>query len=94
MKTLIAILIALPLLTGCPKGGLSSDPNQQFVTCEEAVAYIATVDAALATLPQALPDNAEEVQMARAWYTVARTGAVAFLSRKCPDILKTIPNAP
>jgi hypothetical protein len=98
MKNLFVVLIAVLMLGGlygCPPPLI--DPNTgkpaAYITCEEAVAYISTVDAALATLAQTFPDQ-KEYAIARGWYLVARSGAIAFMSKKCPDVLKTVPGAP
>jgi hypothetical protein len=79
-------------LGGCATNGGSQ--SQPYVSCTDAVAYISTIDAAIAALPAALPENAEEVAMAKAWYLVARSGAVAYVAKKCPEILPSLPAAP
>jgi hypothetical protein len=93
LKAFLVILLSVSLF-GCPAPGIDPGGDKpQYVTCEEAVAYINMVDAALTTLAQTFPDQ-KEYAIARAWYLVARSGAIAFMSKKCPDVLKTVPGAP
>jgi len=91
MHKILCILAICLALGGCATGG---GGTSEYITCPDAVAYIATVDAAIESLPAAMPDNEKEVRMAKAWYQVARAGAVAFIAKKCPEILPSLPAAP
>lgn len=87
MRKMIGLIALCVLLTGCASTG-GTVPNIQSPTCEEIVSYIATVDAIAETFPKDV--YTDEVKAAKAWYKVARTGAIAGLSKKCPDMIKSL----
>jgi hypothetical protein len=95
MRKIILVLFVAAMLIGC--GRQAIDPTtgkpEPYVSCTDAVSYIVGIDAALNTLVQAFPDQ-KQYQMAKAWYLVARTGAVAFLQKQCPDLYKNLPGVP
>ena len=88
IAVLMVMALVLVTITGCPNKvvNVNGDTPKQYVTCADAVAYITTIDAAL----KAMPPSGEEVEMAKAWYAVARAGAVAYLSKKCPEVVATV----
>jgi|GEM_PF-4563897 len=87
---LIVMVLALVTITGCPNKVVNVNGDapaaEQYVTCADAVAYITTIDAAL----KAMPPSGKEVELAKAWYAVARAGAVAYLAKKCPEVVATV----
>lgn len=91
-KIFCAVVICFTL-AGCGGTG-TPGTGESFVSCIDAVAYVSMMDAAIVSLPAALPDNEKEVAMAKAWYLVARSGAVAYIAKKCPEILPSLPGAP
>ena len=93
MRKIACVVVILFMLAGCGGTG-TPGTGDSFVSCTDAVAYISMMDAAITSLPAALPDNEKEVAMAKAWYLVARSGAVAYIAKKCPEILSSLPGAP
>lgn len=93
IKRVVFLALCCVVLGGCGGTGTPST-GESFVSCTDAVAYVSMMDAAIASLPAALPDNEKEVAMAKAWYLVARSGAVAYIAKKCPEILPSLPGAP
>ena len=91
-KIFCAVVICF-MLAGCGGTG-TPGTDDSYVSCTDAVAYVSMMDAAIVSLPAALPDNEKEVAMAKAWYLVARSGAVAYIAKKCPEILPSLPGAP
>ncbi len=94
-KIFCAVVICFTL-AGC--GGTGTPGSvESYISCTDAVAYVSAMDAAIASLPaleSTMPENADEIRMAKAWYLVARSGAVAYIAKKCPEILPSLPGAP
>jgi hypothetical protein len=93
----VVIMICVLVIGGCGGTGTPGTGDTMYISCTDAVAYISAMDAAIASLPAieaTMPENAVEIRMAKAWYMVARSGAVAYIARKCPEVLPSLPGAP
>ena len=96
MLRFLCVIAICFMLAGCGGTGTPGS-GESYVSCTDAVAYVSAMDAAIASLPaleSTMPENADEIRMAKAWYLVARSGAVAYIAKKCPEILPSLPGAP
>lgn len=98
MRKFLRIIFSFLFLVSCsfgcattttnPDGSVTTSSGIETPSCADIVSYIATIDAIAASWPTDV--YSDEIKAAKAWYLVARTGAIAGLSKKCPELVTNL----